>query len=146
MEEKQSRVWPFWSCDGRDMGKVQRRDAGWRSCNHLHGNLKAGVLEGCPLTCFYVGEGSSRWDVAMQAACAWEQAAGLWPVLGQRESRLLACGLCWASVGVGRPVGLDSLVLGHVQGIGPIGLLLSIGPWIGLRTWVLGLEPNEKND
>ena len=45
------------------------------------------------------------------------------------------------------------LVLGHMQGIGPVGLLLhlwasllAIGPWIRLKTWVLGLEPNEKND
>ena len=40
-------------------------------------------------------------------------------------------GWCWASVGESRLVGLDSLVVGHVQGIGPVGLLLHL--WASLH-------------
>ena len=48
---------------------------------------------------------------------------------------------CRASVGESWPAGLDSLVLGHAQGIGPVGLLLWATLWaLSLGNGPMGLK------
>ena len=82
------------------------------------------------------GNGGHRCDGAANLS-SWYDARGFWGFGRPHASTCMArelChareGWCWASVEESRPAGLDSLMLGHVQGIGLVGLLLRL--WASL--------------